>query len=35
MDKHSDDQLLIMQATIEPNMQDSDEKMKNLTENLT
>ena len=32
---NSDDQLLIMQATIEANSQDSDEKMKNLTEDLT
>ena len=31
----SDYQLLIMQATIESNMQDSDEKIKNLTEDLT
>ena len=28
----SDDQLLIMQDTIEANRQDSDEKMKKLTE---
>ena len=35
MDNKSDDQLLIVQATIEPNKQDSDEKMKNLTEDLT
>ena len=31
----SNDQLCIMQATIDANRQDSDEKMKNLTEDLT
>ena len=31
----SDDQLLIIQATIESNRQDYNEKMKNLTEDLT
>ena len=35
MDKNSDEQLLIMQATIEANRQDYDEKMKKLTEKLT
>ena len=35
MDNKSDAQLLIMQATIEANMHDSDEKTKNLTEYLT
>ena len=35
MDNKSDGQLLIMQATIDANRQDSDEKMKNLTEYLT
>ena len=31
----SDDQLLVMQYTIESNRQDYDEKTKNLTEYLT
>ena len=35
MDKNSDEQLLVMQATIEANRQDYDEKMKKLTEELT
>ena len=35
MDKQSDDQLLIMQASIEAIRQDSDEKMKNLKEDST
>ena len=35
MDNKSNDQLLIMQATIETNRQDSYEKMKNITEELT
>ena len=37
MEKNSDDQLLIMQATttIDANRQDYDEKTKNLTEHLT
>ena len=35
MDKNPDKQLIIMQATIESNRQDSDEKRKNLTEDLT
>ena len=35
MDNISDFQLLIIQAMIESNKQDSDEKMKNLTEYLT
>ena len=30
-----DDQLLIMQDIIEANRQDSDEKMKKITEHLT
>ena len=34
MDKNSDEQLLIIQATIEANSQYSDEKMNNLTKNL-
>ena len=34
MDKNSDEQIFIMQATIETNKQESDEKMKNLTEYL-
>ena len=34
MYKNSDDQLLIMQATIEAKRQNSDEKMKNLTKDL-
>ena len=34
MDNKSDDQLLIVQATIESNKQDSDEKMKKLIEYL-
>ena len=32
MDKDSDKQLLITQATIEANKKESDEKMKNITE---
>ena len=35
MDNNSDYQLLIMQATIESNKQDYDEKMKKLTTDLT
>ena len=35
MDKNSYDQLLIMQVTIDANRQDSDEKMNNITEDLT
>ena len=35
MDNKSDDQLLMMQARIEGNNQDSDEKMKNLTQYFT
>ena len=35
MDNKSGDQLLIMQATIETSSQNSDEKMKNLIEDLT
>ena len=35
MDNKSDDQLLTMKATIEPNSQYYDEKMKKLTEDLT
>ena len=35
MDNKSDYQLLIVQADIEANRQDSDEKMKNITEELT
>ena len=35
MDNKSDDQLLIMQATIEASRQDSDMKMKKLTEDIT
>ena len=35
MDNKSDNQLLIMQATIEPNKQDYCDKMKNLTAYLT
>ena len=35
MDNKSDDQLLIIQDTIDVNSQDSDEKIMNLTENLT
>ena len=34
MDYKSDEQLIFMQATIEANRQDSDEKMKNITEYL-
>ena len=34
MDNKSDDQLLIMQATIESNKKKSGEKMKNITEYL-
>ena len=35
MDNKSDYQLLIMTAMIETNRQDYEEKMKNLTEDLT
>ena len=35
MDNKSDAKLIIMQATIESNMQDSDEKTKNLIQDLT
>ena len=35
MNEKSDDQLLIMQATIESNRKDSDDKIKNITEELT
>ena len=35
MDNKSDDQLLIMQATIESKRLDSDNKIKKLTEYLT
>ena len=35
MDNKSYEQILIMQATIESNRQDYDEKMKNTTEDLT
>ena len=35
MDNKSDEQLVILQATIQANRQDSDEKTKNLTEYLT
>ena len=35
MDNKSYDQLLIMQATIESNIQYYDEKVRNLTEALT
>ena len=35
MDNNLDDQLLIMEANIEAKRQDSDDKMKNLTEDLT
>ena len=35
MDNKSYDQLLIMQAMIESNKQDSDEKMKNITVEIT
>ena len=35
MDNRSDDQLLIIQATIEANRQDSDKKMINLREDIT
>ena len=35
MDNKSDDQLLNMKATIEANRKDSDEKMKNTTEDCT
>ena len=34
MDNKSNEQLLIMQVTIGSNRQDSDEKMKNLIEDL-
>ena len=35
MDNNSDDQLLIMKATIKSNRKYYDEKMKNLKEDLT
>ena len=35
MDNKSDYQLLIMQATVESNKQDYDEKIKKLTADLT
>ena len=35
MDNKSDEKLLIVQSIIEANKQDSDEKMNNLTEDLT
>ena len=35
IDNKSDDQLLIIKATIEPNMQDSEERTNNITEYLT
>ena len=35
MDNKSYEQILIMQATIESNRQDYDEKMKKTTEDLT
>ena len=35
MDNKSDDQLLIIQVTIEANSQDSEDKMNKLTEYLT
>ena len=35
MNNKSDDQLLIMQVTIEASRKDSGENMKNLTEHLT
>ena len=35
MDNKPDNQLIIMQAIIEANKQDSDEKTKNLTQDLT
>ena len=35
MDNKSYDQLLIVQSEIEANRQDSDEKMKNITKELT
>ena len=34
MDNKSDEKLLIKKATFESNMQDSEEKMNNLTEDL-
>ena len=34
MDNKSDEQLIITQSTIETNRQESDEKMKNLIEDL-
>ena len=34
MDNNSDDQSLIMQAKIEANRQDNDEKLTNITEYL-
>ena len=35
MDRNSDEQLLVMQATIDSNRQDYDKKMKKLTADLT
>ena len=35
MDNKSDEKLLIVQAKIEANRQDYDEKIKKLTEDLT
>ena len=35
MDNKSDDQLLIMQATIESKRQDFDERIKKITEHPT
>ena len=35
MDNNSYEQLIIMQATIDSNRKDSDEKTKKLTEDLT
>ena len=35
MNNNSDEQLLITQATIEANRKENDEKMNNLTEDLT
>ena len=34
MDNKSNEQLLIMQATIKPNSQESDEKITKLTDDL-
>ena len=35
MDNKSDYQLIIVQSSIEANRQDCDEKMKNITEDLS